>query len=90
MKVTDFVWSNHFRPGAKPARPIVYDPHIQKSPPAGAFVVMVTASITDAVGDSPSRHFTCSVEVEADENKPGWQDAMKAALVKECLMRWEA
>ena len=90
LYVADFAWPDLIRLGPKPARPIVYNLHIQTAPPAGAFVIMVLASITDAVDDAPSRYFNCSVEVEAAENKPGWYDAMKAMLVRECLAKWES
>lgn len=89
MHVTDFAWHNRFRSGRQPAKPVVYGLHVQIAPPTGAFAVMVDAALTGEAEKDDYRHFVCTVEVEESENRPGWQDVMKAALIRECLARWE-
>jgi hypothetical protein len=49
---------------------------------------MVKASLTGSAENNISRPFTYTVEVEADDNRPGWRDAMSALLIRECLARW--
>lgn len=55
---------------------------------AVAFALVVTHR--RPYSNSINRPFTCAVEVEANENKPGWQDAMIVLLIQECVARWDS
>lgn len=89
MQITYFKWDKRAT-GPLPLEPVIVYTQVQFSPPAGAFAVMVSAAIAVTEDAVPVRHFTCSVEVEADENRDGWRDAMSAALVNTCVQRWKS